>query len=277
MHDHEPDNHQKTRFTGQKSPKRKEIDSQIKAIVRKKDSARNFGALIDASFLTHPLVVLKTRAQLGFTSNFQALKEIGLSGALRGITPHLITFATRVSIQQLTIKPQGITKDSSNTSYYISLIAPFIFGWAVAVPAENIQTKMIHDSALNRSPTLSAGQIAMSSYRNRGISGLYRGFVPYTLSYGAFLGPYLYVAHKMRTETPTEFLFKVLPISLLLSIVTNPLEVVKTHFQSLDGEKSNFKQVYAKEGVSNLFTKGLLQYFGRNVVFSFIYVYFRYN
>jgi len=274
MHDHEPDNHQKKENYRRK---RREIDSNRTAQARKCDSLQNFTALIGASFLTHPFVVLKTRAQLGFTSNFQALKEIGLSGALRGVTPHLFTFATRLSIQQLAIKPAVFTKDSSNTSFYISIIAPFIFGLAVAVPAENIQTKMIHDTAKNRSPTLSAGQIGKSSYAKHGISGLYRGFVPYTLSSGVFLGPYLYVASKMTFETPTEFLIKLLPVSLLLSIVSNPLEVVKNQFQSIDGEKYNFKQVYAKEGVSNLFTKGLLQYFGRNVVFSFIYAYLRFR
>lgn len=232
-------------------------------------------ALFAAHLVSYPFVALKTRAQLGFSSNFKTLKELGPVGSLKGSTPYLHAAWIRGAIQQIFV-PSGKSQDPKKPQWkrFLSSYAPLVFGFGLNTVAENIQTKIIHDAALGQNRLAGVGSIVSNIYATQGWKGIFRGFVPQSGSYGIFIAGNFLASSTLKIDsTPYDIFFKAfLPVNIVCSILANPLEVVKTQFQSLEGHNVNFNQVVAKEGIKNLLTKGLGHFMARNVAFSLIFV-----
>jgi len=237
------------------------------------DYMKAVGAVVGAHVLTFPFVVLKTRAQLGYTTNFQALRDLGVTGTWRGFTPFLYGAGIRGFVQSAVVGGSPNDPKKSTFQRYLSLIVPLALGVIVGVPVENAQTKLIHDVAANPNKTLtSTGAVLLDSYKAHGIKGIYRGLLPQTTSLGIFYFVQLLFFQPKKNPTFGDMYYRsILPATIVASLITNPFEVVKTRLQGLDGHQyQNIGQAIRKDGIPRLFTQGLLPFTLRNISFSYI-------
>ena len=268
-HDHHKDAHQK------------EVVERLTPLFRQSPSSpawtylQTLEALLAAHIVSYPFVFFKTRAQLNLPSNLGIIKEIGLPGVFKGVTPYLYASALKGAIQSAFI-PSGTTTNPKKPEWkkYLSAFGPLVLILGINTVAENVQTKMIHDAALGRNSLTGVGNIILREARTNGYQSVFRGFVPYSASIGIFsLVNHMVFSNVKADSTPFDIFFKnALPANLICSVFTNPFEVIKTQFQALDGHNVTFKQVIAKEGVKKLFTKGLAHFALRNITFSLIFV-----
>ncbi|KAG9406113.1 hypothetical protein AC1031_004032 [Aphanomyces cochlioides] len=209
----------------------------------------------------YPSNLVKTRLQVQsrshpmYNGTFDAFRKIvrqeGFLGLYKGFGANLLNIITGnlyITMYEIVnqFATQNITSNTSNANFIAGSTASVI-SQTVVVPLDIVSQRMMLDGqgAKSAVPTAGVIQISKNIFRQQGILGFYKGYIPSVMTYapssGIWWGSYGAVWPFLYTHIP----FDIDPLSkqivaqalgggsagVFTAIVTNPMDVIRTRTQ----------------------------------------------
>lgn len=212
-------------------------------------------------FITFPLENLKTRQQLNENKNFSlskifynTIKNESLFGLYRGISINAISNIPR-SIFRFSIFEYSKKNYQIISPFYTNLIAGLNVGiWEsiiFSIPIETIRTKIIHNPNLQIKVLL----------KEEGLLGIYRGCIStilrQSLNQGIRFSTYHFLITNDKNINEQRKFFYGCSSGFISTIITQPIDVIKTRQQQLKDERKTIKEIFGELYLNpKLFYKG---------------------